>query len=136
VQTELLEKNPSANLRIYAVWYNMIGSDSRRRWPEDLLTDPRAIHFWDEKKLLGRFYTSHLGLERADEVLWDAYILYGPQASWEKAPPAIVSWGNTIVRTRDQLRREVLPLLEEKTSGRGAVWTDWQSAAKADSRPN
>lgn len=111
VQDDLLAKSPSSRLRVYAVWFNMIGSDQRSKWPADLLTDPRVLHFWDEKRVVGSWFGRHPDYMGSDSVLWDAYLLYGPEAYWAEAPSHRVGWGRTIVGTRRQLEKELLGLL-------------------------
>ena len=49
---------PSAKLKIYAVWFEMMTSDQRAEWPSKLLTDRRVTHFWDDGKLLGNWYAT------------------------------------------------------------------------------
>ncbi len=92
------------------MWFNMLPSDSRDRWPSDVFTDSRVTQRWDANKLVGTWYGTSLGLrERA--VLWDAYLLYDRSAklSAQRSPP--VSWGNPIVQTREKLRADVQTLL-------------------------
>ena len=43
-------------------------------------------------------------IESARDLI-DAYLLYGPQARWDEQPPGLVSWGSTILSTRDSLSR-------------------------------
>ena len=45
--------------------------------------------------------------------MWDAYLLYGPEATWGKEPPRPISTGATIYATREKLQKDVLPLLGE-----------------------
>jgi hypothetical protein len=111
VQKELLERHPSAALKVYAVWFNMVGGDERSRWQRDLLTDSRVAHFWDEKKVIGRWYAKHLEYKGSGGVLWDAWALYGPEARWDQGPSHRVDWGRTIVGTRDKLRQQFEGLL-------------------------
>ncbi len=118
VQKELLEKHPKAELRVYAIWFNMFPGDARAKWPPELLNDPRVIHFWDEEKHLGRFFLERHKVEHYDEALWDTYILYPAEASWGEQPPTPTSWGNTIIRTRKQLERDLLKLIEEPTTAK------------------
>ncbi len=118
MQKELLEQNPEADLRVFAVWFNMLSSDDRARWPKELLTDRRVIHFWDEEKKLGRFYLERHKVPHYDEALWDTYILYPADASWGEEPPTPVSWGNTIIRTREQLGRDLLKLIEQPATAK------------------
>ncbi len=112
MQNELLAKHPDAELAVYAFWFDMLDSDSRSRWPKDLLTDRRVTHFWDEKKVVGRWFASHpdYGGLYGGPVLWDAYLLYDRNARWEKAPSDLVSWGFTIVRTRERLEKDLQKL--------------------------
>ena len=53
MQKEILERQPKANLRVYAVWFCMVPGDSRSEWPPELLTDARVEHYWDEAKAVG-----------------------------------------------------------------------------------
>ena len=121
MQTSLLDSNPNARLRVYAVWYNMFPGDSRAKWPPDLLTDGRVVHYWDERQLVGNMYFQNLPQiwERrapetappADLILWDAYLLYEPTIRWDDAPPGVVSWGSSILQTQDRLMRDLEAIL-------------------------
>jgi hypothetical protein len=105
VQEEILEKNPAADIQVYAVWFNMFPGDDRSGWDFSLLSDPRGRHFWDEDKLAGRFFSQSEGFYLP--VAWDIYYLYGPDAHWEDKPSPLVSWGYTIMRKRNQLHEDV-----------------------------
>jgi hypothetical protein len=121
VQTELLQKYPAANLRVYAIWFNMMPNDSRAKWPPNLLTDSRVIHRWDEPKAVGRWYAQQAASIRPQlstgsawsngDILWDAYLLYGSDASWSEAPAGLIHWGRTIVAGRDALKDDIERLL-------------------------
>ena len=116
VQTQLLAKYPKANLKVYAVWFNMMPADSRAKWPPTLLADPRAVHRWDEGKTIGRWFSPHTPAMRPllsngsawsdGDVLWDAYLLYGAGANWNETPTGLIQWGRTIVAGRDALKGE------------------------------
>lgn len=112
MQTELLDANPDAELSVYAISFHMLPSDhlaKRLVWPEDLMGDPRVTHFWDDQRLVGRWYeaeVTRLGGDGDPRVEWDAYFLYGPDAVWGEEPPVHVSWGRTIVGSRDELKRQ------------------------------
>ena len=92
------------------MWFNMLPSDSRDRWPSDVFADARVTQRWDANKLVGTWYATSLGL-RDRGVLWDAYLLYGPIATLSAQPSPPVSWGNPIVQTREKLRTDVQALL-------------------------
>lgn len=117
MQTSLLDAHPDAHIRVYAIWFNMYPTDLRERWPADVLTDRRVVHWWDEEKLVGRWYAPRM---RAMEdslapgsrgvggtILWDAYLVYGPGARWNDAPAGLRKWGRTILRTREPFRDTV-----------------------------
>ena len=116
VQSELLQKYPRANLRVYAVWFSMMPADSRAKWPANLLTDSRALHRWDEPKAIGAWFaprtdgmTPQLSPGSAwgnGPILWDAYLLYGADSRWEEAPTRLIRWGRTIVAGRNTLRAD------------------------------
>lgn len=116
MQKEILEKHPKADVAVYAVWFSMFPGDSRSHWPSGLLTDPRVEHFWDEGKLAGRWYGSHVTQPGSEHVEWDAYFLYGPKAPWQEKPEGMVSWGRTVVASRERLREDLNKLLEEQAS--------------------
>lgn len=110
----MLDANPDADVRVYAVWFSMYPGDVRDRWPAEVMADPRVVHYWDEDKVVGTWYAARLpeiqklmapgskGYE--DPVLWDAYLIYGPDARWSGAPSGLRGWGRTILGTRESLR--------------------------------
>jgi hypothetical protein len=117
VQQALLDGNANASVRVYAIWFKMYPGDARDRWRAAALPDARVAHFWDETRSVGRLYATMLpriAVRRASEsketvgsVLWDAYLLYGTNARWDTAPPDAISWGSTILLTRDTLARDL-----------------------------
>jgi hypothetical protein len=124
VQRELLEKYPTANLRVYAVWFDMLASDSRAKWPSTLLADRRVIHRWDDPKAIGTWYAPRTAAMRlqltADsrwgggDVLWDSFLLYGADSRWDDAPSGLIHWGRTIVAGRETLKADFERLLSSK----------------------
>ena len=127
MQNELLAKYPKANVRAYAVWFNMFPGDARSKWPPNLLTDARVIHRWDEPKAVGLWYAPHTasihgelapGSQWRDgAILWDAYLLYGPDAKWTDAPTTgLIHWGRTIVAGRDTLKDDFAKLFATGTT--------------------
>ena len=112
MQAEILAKHPTAQVKVYAIWFNMLWTDSRWLWREGVLDDPRVVHFWDKKKVVGRWYEEHV-THGGRAVEWDAFFLYGPEASWEATSPEVVTWGRTILSNTERLREALQPLLEE-----------------------
>lgn len=128
MQRELLDTYPEPNLRVYAIWFNMMGGDSRSKWPANLLTDARVIHRWDEPKAVGLWFAPRMAAIRTQmaadsawsggDVLWDAYLLYGADAKWTDAPSNVVRWGRTIVAGLETLREDFSTLLHMRASAR------------------
>lgn len=116
----LLEQQPAAELRVYAVWYAMIPFDAASRVPVELFDDPRVVQYWDRERSLGRWYGTHpdYGADPSS-VWWDTYVLYGPESRWIGAPTHRINLGYTIVETREELRASLAPLLAPAPSGGG-----------------
>jgi hypothetical protein len=113
VQKEILEKNPSSKLRVYVVWFSMVPTDARSRWAwtGGVLSDPRTVNLWDEKKKVGRFFAGKDPDTDDPDVVWDAYYLYGPDAQWDSKPEPMISTGATVRAEADELRNKLIPLL-------------------------
>ena len=91
----------------------MYPGDSRSKWPATLLTDPRAIHLWDESRLLGTRYLAQLPslmssrapatLTPTADALWDAFFVFPRGVRWADPMPHPASWGYPIMVTKDDL---------------------------------
>jgi hypothetical protein len=116
VQSELLDRYPQANLRVYAIWFDMYPGDARSSWPAGLLHDSRVIQRWDEAKAVGTWFGDRTPMMRAQlspgsawrdgHILWDASLLYGADARWDSAPTALLHWERTIVAGRETLKED------------------------------
>ena len=97
---------------MYVVWFNMLSGDSRSGWDSCAVSDPRTTNLWDQDRLI----SADLGpsVKGASPPVWDAYLLYGPNARWDSAPPRPISTGTPIYETRGKLQDDVLPLLGER----------------------
>jgi hypothetical protein len=114
VQTEILEKYPSAKVHVYAIWFSMLPTDGRAGWAltSRVIADPRVQHFWDEKRLVGHWYAAMENRGESDSgIAWDAYYLYGPDAQWNAQPDPLLSSGNPVRNQFDELRRSLVPML-------------------------
>jgi hypothetical protein len=103
---------------VFVVWFRMYPGDEESRWPHDILLDRRAVQAWDEPKAAGRWFMSHLsdlrpsrggdgGFPQRDDALWDSYLLFDREATWNTTPSGIVSWGFTVMRTRQKLAEDL-----------------------------
>jgi len=118
VQSEILEKNPDADLTVLAIWFNVLPGDSRESWSADLFRDQRVEELWDEERAVGRWFAEDP--ELADRgltgtgVMWDTYLLFGADARWVDRPSPLAGAGATIVRKRHQLAEELRMLLVDE----------------------
>ena len=110
MRSEILDKNPAARLRVYAVWFDVLRGDSRQLVDLRALSDERVTNFWDEKKTVARWFSEHVMHERG--ITWDAYFLYGPDARWETTPEPLLSSGATVISSSEQLAAAVAALLK------------------------
>ena len=104
-----MDETLGKDIKVYAVWYNMLASDAESKWPPKPLVDPRVTHYWDAEKLVGTWYGENVTVKEPDHVEWDMYFLYGEEAHWgESGPSHEISRGRTIVDSRNQLKADVL----------------------------
>ena len=152
VQTNVLEANPSAEIRVFAVWFNMIAGDERSRWPGTILDDRRVVHLWDARRTVGRWYAEDPQIRATtltdSGVVWDAYFLYGRESRWQSTPSDLIDHGSTIMASRERLREQLeslwgfgdanshealatcQPLATERAHREGALATCQQSSAR------
>ena len=92
----------------------MLPTDARSRWgwTGGVLEDSRVVHFWDEKKKVGRFFAGKDPESDDPDVVWDAYYLYGPDAEWVTKPQPLLGSGATVRSKADELKNRLLPLLK------------------------
>jgi hypothetical protein len=116
-QDELLSKYPTADVRVFTIWFRMYPGDAQSKWPSQLLTDSRVEHRWDEPKSAGRWFMTNLNSLRASrggdgkfpqqvDALWDCYLLFDRSATWIDTPNRLLSWGYTVMRTNAQLAKD------------------------------
>lgn len=90
----------------------MLGPDSRASIETGLLDDPRVTHFWDGERVVGRWFAeTDVGGAARSSIVWDAYFLFGPNASWNQRPAPLAGTGAPVVSTTGALERELRPLL-------------------------
>lgn len=99
-----LEKHKDTDLRVLVVWFEMYEGDDRATWRAALLNDPRAVHYWDESKAVGRWFAGRGGaFRKSGPVFWDAWLLYETGARAKKNLDKPLAWGRTIVATEKGL---------------------------------
>ncbi len=86
----------------------MLSGDSREGWDSSVLPDARVTHLWDGQRQIGQWYSRQEG---AQDLLWDAYRLYGPTATWTDAPTSLLSQGGPVIDQQVPLQTALRPLL-------------------------
>jgi len=99
----VLAAYPDRDVRVHVVWFNMVRTDARDRWPRDEIVDDRATHYWDEDKAVGRALASREELAGWRPVAWDVWLLYPPGVTWGDDAPLPAARGRTIIGTREEL---------------------------------
>jgi hypothetical protein len=109
VLTEILQRNPSESVAVFAVWFAVLGPDSSSQVNSSLLDDARVIQYWDSDGDVSAFLTENadqLDLP-AEGLFWDAYLLFGPDADWEEIPTDLIAWGAPVVTNIDGLTKQL-----------------------------
>lgn len=109
MQTSILEQYPTGKLRVYAVWLPMLWLDTRGMWDGNNMPDPRVTHFWDGQRIIGKWFASEV--DDYQGISWDAYYLYGPDATWAATPSPLVASGGPIYPNRAALQAKMTALL-------------------------
>jgi hypothetical protein len=106
VQENILASERSDGLRVYVIWLPMLVTDSRSEVERSLIDDPRVRHFWDGGRVTGSWFAqADIGGLGYSGVIWDAYFLFGPDATWDDKPAPLVDFGAPVVSYGEQLRK-------------------------------
>jgi hypothetical protein len=115
VQEDVLAKLADRDVAVSVVWLTMVRTDARDLWPADAIIDPRATHYWDGAKAVGKALASRDDLAAWRPVAWDVWAVFPAGVRWEDAPPRPAAFGRTIIKTRQQLA-DAVAALPPKTS--------------------
>jgi hypothetical protein len=108
VRENILDKEQSKDLRIYAVWLNQRSTDGRDEIDESILADPRVTQYWDQEGITGTYFaeTDLGGLGYAGFV-YDVYYVFGPEATWADGPEPLVGARAPVVSYADELLADI-----------------------------
>lgn len=109
VQREILEADRAADLVVYAVWVPFLGGTREAAISQEVLPDPRVVHFWDGEAVSSAWFGRNV--DKSVGAAWDVYYLYGPDARWSAVPGPLVSSGGTVIGRSSELKAAVDPLL-------------------------
>ena len=103
MQDDILAKYPDREVAVSVVWFNMVRTDARDRWPRDEIVDRRARHFWDVGKVVGTALAGRDELADWRPVAWAVWLLYPAGTMWDVTAPVPAARGRTIIKTRAAL---------------------------------
>ena len=110
----LLTQNPDIEIAVYCVWFKGYMGAGRDAWPSELLTDKRVTHYWDEQDIIGIWFAKqgkNIGLTARDGLfLWDAFLLFSKDSSWEEYPNDLQSGSSPVVGSIKLLQESLLSM--------------------------
>ena len=115
MQTKVLDAVKSEKIKVYVVWTPVLSEDDRRTAGKavQVVTDERAVHFWDDDKSLGFSLGKIVTLPRGRKLAWDVYFIFDPKAKWGNVPtPAF--WMHQLANDERKLDGEKLRMAVEK----------------------
>jgi hypothetical protein len=113
IQDSVLKPNADLKIKVYAVWFSMLPTDSPEAFPDAqaLMSDPRITHYWDSRRAVGAGYKHWVPSSVTGPIEWDAFYLYPADAVWTgDAPPMQLAAGRTILETRRSLADAIATL--------------------------
>lgn len=83
----------------------MLATDDRSSWDGRLLDGPRVANLWDRDLAVSRWVAraDNLGIESFGLVVYDAFLLFAPNARWESAPSGLVAAGLPVLGETSKL---------------------------------
>jgi hypothetical protein len=95
VRSNILEKHPSSDVRVYVVWFDMLPGDNRALVDRRVLDDGRVTNLYDPGRVAGAWFSEHVN--GGGGIVWDAYFLYGRDAAWTDTPQPLLSSGGPVI---------------------------------------
>ena len=108
MQEQILERHPDADLAVYVVWLPVLASDERFG-VADVLVDERVRQFWDNDRLVSDEVGRLAGVDEG--LAWDVYLVFRPDATWDRRLPAPLGRGAPVVVQIDALETLLRPYL-------------------------
>jgi hypothetical protein len=96
---------------VYVVWVQRWATDTRTEIDGAGMVDARVRHLWDAGNVIGQPFLERFGVDFGG-LDYDFFLLFGPDAVWEQAPPRPASAGATVIGDSERLARDLTPLLD------------------------
>ena len=112
MREHVLDAEPSADLRVYAVWLHQRITDERGSIDASILEDARVTQYWDADGTTGTFFAEvDLGGLGVPGFVYDVYYVFADDARWDKAPAPLVGVGAPVVFRGEELLAKLRELL-------------------------
>ena len=105
VVNAVLKSHPASKVRVIAVWEPILPTDWDRPTSVvlDMLSDRRAIQWWDNQHLVARLLSSSATGQdprccTRHGTLWDVIAVYPPGVRWNDSLPAPAYFAGPVVR--------------------------------------
>ena len=104
MRENILDKEQSSDLRVYAVWLNQRSTDGRDEIDESILADPRVTQYWDGEGITGTYFAeTDLGGLGFSGFVYDVYYVFGGDAAWSKEPAPLAASGSPVISEGEEL---------------------------------
>ncbi len=70
-------------------------------WQKDSFR--RISQYWDDARRVSLEVKQRLVPEVEDEVPWDMFIVFGPEATWAEAERHVLGWGKPVIHRTEKL---------------------------------
>jgi hypothetical protein len=92
------------------IWVKRWATDTHAEIDGASMIDPRVTHLWDAGNVIGQEFLYRFGVTFGG-LDYDFFLLFGPDAAWDQAPPQPVSSGATVIGDSDRLAASAAALL-------------------------
>ncbi len=101
-----LEEHPDLDVSVYVVWLPMFPR------PMEWWALPRMVEefsewgipqYWDEERRVSLEVKERVVPEVENDVPWDMFILFGPEATWAEAEKHVLGWGEPVIQKTEKL---------------------------------
>jgi hypothetical protein len=104
VQEMVLKKYPDKEMEVYVVWFNMVATDRKDKWNPESLNDKRVKHYWDEKRILGRWITKNTpDCKHINAIDWDSFYLFDKDGEWTETFENLKACGTPVIKESKKL---------------------------------
>ncbi len=69
--------------------------------------EPLVIHYWDKQEKIGKWFKEFVTIEYEGDILWDATVLFGPEAIWGEIPESRMHYRRTILHKAEEIKSHI-----------------------------